>query len=77
MNAQDRGRNEDAFGIFAAPVVIGAAGATSGCSVQGDLQFKSCAVQNPVPGDWDITVTKRRGSGLFQVVATIFTDRGS
>lgn len=77
MNAQDRGRNEDAFAIFAAPVVIGSAGAASGCSVQGDLQFKSCAVQNPVPGDWDITVTKRRGSGLFQVVATIFTAQGS
>ena len=77
MNAQDRGRNEDAFAIFAAPEVGSAAGAASSCSVQGDLQFKSCVVDNPVPGDWEITVRKRRGSGLFHLVATMFTTEDS
>jgi len=73
MNAQDRGNNADAFNISAVFVAAGAADATGGCAVQGDLQFKSCSVASPRSGEWDVMVTRRRGSGLFQLVVTIFT----
>jgi hypothetical protein len=46
--------------------------APAGCGGTQNTQFKSCELVNPLAGEWRITVTARRGSGDFQLVATAF-----
>ncbi|MCP3959412.1 MAG: trypsin-like serine protease [bacterium] len=70
MNGEDDGNNTNDFDLFLARVSSGEGKAEVVCKQDGPGQFGFCVVDDPRPDRWQITVRRKQGSGLVQVVVT-------
>jgi hypothetical protein len=69
LNGFDSGTNDfDLYVRHGGPASAG----RNDCADAGPGQFEFCEFDAPAQGEWNITVQRDKGSGSYQVVATIF-----
>lgn len=71
MNAADDGSGGNDFNLYV-KFGVPPSEVDYDCAQAGSGQFGFCEIDNPGHGEWHILVTRKKGAGKYQVVATVF-----